>query len=525
MASSFCTKCGAALIPEKRFCTQCGQSVGQAKAASDQPTAQRLPVPESDSATRSDPALEKALAVAVGGTQAQENSVEPSSRVLPPIEKDKLATVANSSGAPVSEAFPVSALTVVGTKCSKCGSLIHPGKRFCASCGEPVARPATIPIANADTQRAQPNLDSPKAPVTPLSADALATTPIENPSGTENPDPGIPEHVLSASNESQTESFTASADSEDRVDEVVVQLPVSAESGSFSSESPAQRELTPKKSSRQPLLLAGAAVCVLLVGIGAWLHVSRAKPVLLAVPAPASTASQNAPLAGRTSENDKPSAATPGGGEASVLRNSAKETQQVKTAPKIFIEPPKVDTAHRDSREVIVADATPKGSKEHPFAPASQSSGTLHYAGPPVRYGERVTFTGLPAARLKFAFDHQAWQPLISRQPDGTKTLALRSLKKGEQTSCDVGWEVVSESADGEQADRTSEKCDVLPSDISNYLDRADRNRAAGHYDDAGRQYRKVIECDHNNARARQGLERTSQAQSASGRSISEDDR
>ena len=70
-------------------------------------------------------------------------------------------------------------------------------------------------------------------------------------------------------------------------------------------------------------------------------------------------------------------------------------------------------------------------------------SGVLHYTGSPVPFGGTVVFANLPGDRLSFTFDHQAWQPLISRQPDGTQKLTLRSLKQGEQTQCDVEWKAI----------------------------------------------------------------------------------
>jgi len=61
-----------------------------------------------------------------------------------------------------------------------------------------------------------------------------------------------------------------------------------------------------------------------------------------------------------------------------------------------------------------------------------------------VRYGESIVFPNLPHDRLRFTFDHQSWQPLISHQPDGTQQLTLISIRHGEeQTYCDVGWEIV----------------------------------------------------------------------------------
>jgi hypothetical protein len=72
------------------------------------------------------------------------------------------------------------------------------------------------------------------------------------------------------------------------------------------------------------------------------------------------------------------------------------------------------------------------------------------------------------------------------------------------------------ESVAGRATRTAPGKCELLPSDLSSYLDRADKDRAAGHYDDAARQYGKVIECDPHNARAQQGSARTRQARAVS---------
>ena len=78
-----------------------------------------------------------------------------------------------------------------------------------------------------------------------------------------------------------------------------------------------------------------------------------------------------------------------------------------------------------------------------PSTDNSQTRGILHYSGPPVRFGETVVFSNLPGGLLRFTFDQQSWQPLISRQPNGTQKLTLRSLKRENQVQCDVHWEIV----------------------------------------------------------------------------------
>lgn len=77
-----------------------------------------------------------------------------------------------------------------------------------------------------------------------------------------------------------------------------------------------------------------------------------------------------------------------------------------------------------------------------PAAPANPTSGVLHASVEVAQYGE-VVFQGLPADRLRFIFDHDAWQPTIHRQPNGTQTLVMRSLKPGIQRSCNVKWEIM----------------------------------------------------------------------------------
>ena len=76
-----------------------------------------------------------------------------------------------------------------------------------------------------------------------------------------------------------------------------------------------------------------------------------------------------------------------------------------------------------------------------PAPAASPTSGVLH-ATVELERGEAV-FENLPGGRLKFTFDHDAWQATIRRQPNGTQTLVMRSLKPGTQTKCDVRWEIV----------------------------------------------------------------------------------
>ena len=51
------------------------------------------------------------------------------------------------------------------------------------------------------------------------------------------------------------------------------------------------------------------------------------------------------------------------------------------------------------------------------------------------------------------------------------------------------------------------DNCSLSPNILPKMLDQAERNREQGNYPAAVRQYRAVLSCDHNNARARSGLE------------------
>jgi len=78
-----------------------------------------------------------------------------------------------------------------------------------------------------------------------------------------------------------------------------------------------------------------------------------------------------------------------------------------------------------------------------PVEAAKPTSGVLCNGVISVPQNEELTFKNLPGERLKFTFDHNAWTPTITRQPDGTQSLVMRSIKPGIQTKCDMRWEIV----------------------------------------------------------------------------------
>jgi uncharacterized OB-fold protein len=404
MANKFCTQCGALAIAGKRFCTQCGQPIvhpetltgNSGSFAGSEPIQPPSSLAEPLPAVVSEPSSEVTAPAPVEETQAQKDFarfVE-----LPPAAFKQF--------------------------CTKCGSPVISGKRFCIQCGQPVTA-VTTPMETTAT--------STSAEAVQKTPNFLAPFPVVTAAAV------VPESIADAG-----PVLTTSP----QVDESV--------SGLSASKAAVQ-----KISWRIPVLVAGVVACVLGIAItGVWLHISRAKPVPALPPPPVATgiASQSTPpvAGGGAASNDKPSAAMPSGTEGAAPGHQEHEQQQHAVRPPLSAgNEPGVAAGNKGSSEVTTATipkSSPIGqsealhtrpSPEAAIAPAPRSSGTLHYSGTPVRYGEDIVFPNLPGARLRFTFDHQLWQPLISRQPDGTQKLTLRSLKQGEQAQCDVGWEII----------------------------------------------------------------------------------
>jgi outer membrane biosynthesis protein TonB len=178
-------------------------------------------------------------------------------------------------------------------------------------------------------------------------------------------------------------------------------------------------------------------ILLLVVGAGLWFYttqthkaateqvaVAPVSPTPVPTPTPVSTFVP-APTPTATTEVIPPN--------PDQVSNSARpEAPKPSTAPKATVVP-----VTRPAPQVDPAPApTP------PVKTAPPTSGVLHAAVEVAQNGE-VVFENLPGARLKFTFDHSAWQPTISHQPNGTQTLVMRSLKPGIQKTCDVRWEIV----------------------------------------------------------------------------------
>jgi hypothetical protein len=120
--------------------------------------------------------------------------------------------------------------------------------------------------------------------------------------------------------------------------------------------------------------------------------------------------------------------------------------QQPNSKPTSAPEPPSQAAGQpADTPQAIVAP--PSNTESSPPAPPAEASkptsGVLCNGPVEVRQNWEFTFRNLPGDRLKLTFDHDAWLPLIHREPDGTQTVIMRSIKPGIQTKCDIRWEIV----------------------------------------------------------------------------------
>lgn len=123
-----------------------------------------------------------------------------------------------------------------------------------------------------------------------------------------------------------------------------------------------------------------------------------------------------------------------------VNADIAKEEGRLPTGDPILQPPqPAPDSAQQSANPQPPTETIPSASSTETPKP---TSGVLCNETVAVPQNGELTFKALPGERLKFTFDHEAWSPSIHRQPDGTQTLVMRSIKPGIQTECDMRWEV-----------------------------------------------------------------------------------
>jgi hypothetical protein len=322
-----------------------------------------------------------------------------------------------------------------GKVCTQCGSPVAAGKRFCIRCGKPVAEAESY--ATPGARAVQPTTGPAPLPAIALGQPAPLPEAERRESkakGSSGSDEGID------SNQVPAPKWTYEQD--------LAPIP-EAQRASDSSESDVNiathTETDEKKSSARIRLLAATVVALITIAAaGAWFYVTHIKrantsaSIVQSLPAQSAGApSASAALA------TKPSPATTAVAPATTAPAPARTATDEQgtlpantSGPQPHLAVPLQSPGSSTPNQLAAQPSPPSLSS----SPATPSSGMLHYTGPPIHYGEVVIFAHLPGGRLRFVFDHQSWQPLISRQSDGSQTLTLRSLKHTDQTQCDVQW-------------------------------------------------------------------------------------
>lgn len=324
------------------------------------------------------------------------------------------------------QSLPVPAAPLVETAaaapaCGQCGTALVPGKRFCKQCGHAVGE---VAVAATATQVAEP---------CPVAEAVAAELPESVAPVTE------PKTVPPAEFASETVPVSKWAPVEETV------LPPEA---AFAA-TPAPAPVSGKWPKAKTGLAIGLAAAVLLVAGGGWMWYSHAHRSVSSAAGSAAPAKQSAaPMLAQeqtqatTTQAAKPPAGTSGTAVPEAPQAPSQPASNLNPAP----HPQRPNSlGHTNPKVPTPVFQKPPVSPNAPLLapPAQAHSGVRHYQGPPVAHDGKVVFDNLPKARLKFTFNHAAWQLIIKPNPDGTKKVILTSLSPGYQASCDLGWEIV----------------------------------------------------------------------------------
>jgi len=440
-----CVHCGNAVPEGKRFCNKCGNPVALPE------TAQSIaaPVVEPIQTVTAEPMVPTS---------------EPAVAAAEPVEEAAVAEEVSTGaqGSPIAAVSLEPVAEPAPQLCAYCGNKIPAGKRFCGKCGKPVA----------------PLLEDFPAAVPEPARDMMTPLPVES----SIPQQAIEETIASPEPKAEealpVAAIAAAIPAEQRADApqpVLTKMAVASEGPS--SETPADRLPLPGKSrgrdfdvappykpassvpwQKYGLGLAAAVVVIAAAATGFWLYRRHVAAIAVqqAAAKAAAPAPQTAPTPVPTNSNSQQEQTPPSPVVNSAQKPSAGQstaTQPVSsqghaqiasskppapsTASLAHLQPPSASVAHPHNEAVATAPSPIVNT------PAPHSSGTLHYSGPPVPYGGVIVFSNLRGGRLRFVYDRSSWQALISRQPDGSQTLTLRSLQHADQSRCDVQWEAL----------------------------------------------------------------------------------
>jgi len=497
MAGRSCSKCGKELIEGKRFCGGCGQAVPAVPVP--EPAAAALSAgPVCAGCGRPLVPGKKFCGFCGAPAAAAPPVVEKSatdlfSEVAVPAAAPPATQIAQTAQPSATDLFSEVALPTPPSVCAVCGTVMSAGETSCRACSTytqfmkveapaaaPPAAPApvTIPFA-AVPEPVPPAAPAPVAAFAPVTAPAPVTA--EAPIWESKPVDRSAEVIVtgpvwsSVAAKSETGSVSSGAAKASELDSMLKTFDKSSDDWKYdwapvpdpvpppvaagpaaAAAPPVPAQPAPKKSGAGMAIGIAAVLLLAAGGVWAWLTYAHRNvtPVAETIPstgqatsqasAPDMSSPQTTAPASPAPEIPKPSPSTPV--NAAPPLSGVPTPRSAQPAPTHSpVKAPASDFSSAQQAAVSPQPPPPQPAAvpAPPPMPTQARSGVLHYTGAPVPLNGQVVFDHLPASRLKYSYDSQAWVLTIKLNPDGSKRVTLTSKKPGMQTACDLGWEIV----------------------------------------------------------------------------------
>jgi len=466
MVNRHCSKCGKEIAEGRRFCGGCGQAVPEVSTPVEpepgivvQPTASACancgaPVtPGKSFCKQCGHAVGAFVAQPLAEMAAPESSVAPCTSCGRPLIPGKrfCKHCGHPIPAPVPLAKPIPDIAPdsKASCCAKCGASILAGKRFCRQCGHPVD--SAIPAASIAT-----------SPAEQWGASTIETDGIDFRTGNDA------QHPLKNAAPEQTLTAPLTAESFQNQPGLLLQaMPEAAPHEPLVRDS----EQAPEKPSGKESPLGFTE----LNGLVKEESVLSREPVVISTPSNFDeTESDNK---GRIRSDPGASASTMRRNQRLLIGALGAVVAVIAIAALIFVHYHRRTNSARN--EVKATSAIAASIPSAAQATQSQASNPASGTG-----AGTVAAPAKPSSQKMNEISQKA--PPRSNKPSPINAKPKPAIQKSENGNCNLD-------------------SNILPK----MLDQAERNREQGNYSDAARQYRSVLACDQNNARARSGLELT----------------
>jgi RNA polymerase subunit RPABC4/transcription elongation factor Spt4 len=456
-----CAGCHAALIPGQKFCRICG-------------------TPSEAAAPPTPVAATEVYEPAAPPTQAwPAESVVPASVPLAPPPPPILADLPIAAPEP---AIPVIAAPTEPIRCPTCRTVLSAGQRTCWVCGQvlgPIKQPETLAEMGAPTHTyvevavaipeatgTKPEIKSSAVPpippsIVPVVPAAFPPPQSYTPVVPSAPPPAFP--PIPASNYPPYSSTPPPSVPPMPGPAYAATMPPIKDQRNYFDSTPSAAPVATgpvvKKSSNAGLWIVLFVLILGAGGAGAWYFLSykpnhNTNSVTASAPTDAAGAVSVTPVTPPSTPAPSADHATAPATSAVAPLDQPADTPSTAPAQAAPVSPPppvpgSTPPTHHAAPAPVPSSAHVKPPPEpgpvpplDPL-PTQPTSGTLRYSGPPVAQNGVVVFDHLPGARMRFTFDRDSWQPIISHNSDGTQKLTLRSTRPGTQSDCIVQWQTV----------------------------------------------------------------------------------